>query len=411
MVLTNWAGNHQYRAADILTPRSIDELADVLGNGPAKVIGTRHTFSDIGDGERLISLSGLGERFEVAPDRRTVRIDGAMTYGRLCELLAPHGLALANLASLPHISVAGAVATATHGSGLHNGNLATSVRSLTLLTHGGLRRFDEGDAEWRGVVVSLGAVGPVVELVLAVEPVFHVAQTVFHGLRWHELVDDPEAILGSAYSVSLFTRFGDEPGALWVKRRVGRDDEVPPPGAALVPATTPQHPLPDHPGETCTEQLGVAGLWSERLPHFRLGFTPSSGDEIQSEYFVAFEHAAAAIEALRRVGSELDSALLVSELRAVAGDDHWLSPQCDGPTFAMHFTWGPNAAMAAAGARVVERALAPLEPRPHWGKHFSAALDVGPRYRDLSSFLALRDRLDPAGRFISPWFERTLGIS
>ena len=410
MVLTNWAGNHRYRATEVLTPQSIDELAGVLDAGPAKIIGTRHTFSDIGDGDRLISLSGLGERFAVGPDRRTVRIDGAMTYGRLCELLQPEGLALANLASLPHISVAGAVATATHGSGLRNGNLATSVRAVTLATSDGVRRFDEGDDEWRGVVVSLGALGPVIELELAVEPAFDVAQTVYHGLGWSELVGAPASVLGCAYSVSIFTRFGADAGALWVKRRLDQDDEVPAVGAELVPAAAPQHPLPGHPGVTCTEQLGVPGRWSDRLPHFRLEFTPSDGDEIQSEYFVAFEHASAAIDALRAVGPDLDAALLVAELRSVAGDEQWLSPQCDGPTFAMHFTWRPDPVLAAAAARTVEQALAPMRPRPHWGKHFSAELDVRAAYEHLNAFLALRDHLDPGGRFVNPWFERTLRV-
>ncbi|MEM9465966.1 MAG: D-arabinono-1,4-lactone oxidase [Actinomycetota bacterium] len=408
MTLRNWAGNHAYRAAEIATPESTAALCAMLAGSPIKVIGTRHTFSDIGDGVRLVSLAGLRERFVVAADRRTVSIDGAMTYGRLCRLLEPEQLALANLASLPHISVAGAVATATHGSGVGNANLATAVRALTLATSDGPRRFAVGDPDWHGVVVAVGALGPVVELELAVEPAYDIAQTVYRGLRWDEVSADPLRFLGHAYSVSLFTRFGDTPGTLWVKRRVGHDHDAPPAGREVVAATEPLHPIDGHRPDACTEQLGVAGLWAHRLPHFRLGFEPSSGEEIQSEYFVPIDAAARAIDAVRGVAAEIAPALLVSEIRTVAGDDQWLSPQYEGATLALHFTWRPDPVAAAAAARTVERALEHLRPRPHWGKHFSPELDVRVPDRPRAAWLALRARLDPTGVYVNPWLERTL---
>ncbi|MEM9202766.1 MAG: D-arabinono-1,4-lactone oxidase [Actinomycetota bacterium] len=407
MALRNWGGNHQYRATSVERPASEDELAALLAGGTVQVLGTRHTFSDIGDADRLVSLDGLGERFEVAADRRSVRVDGAMTYARLAVLLEPTGLALRNLASLPHISIAGAVATATHGSGLGNGNLATAVRNLTLVGPTGSRSFAATDADFAGVVVSLGTLGVVTELVLEVEPTYDIAQTVYRGVSWDRLLDRPESLLGSAYSVSAFTRFRDSVDALWVKRRVGRDvvgDEA----VGLISETEMRHPIDGHPAEACTPQFGVPGRWADRLPHFRADATPSSGAEIQSEYFVRLGDAAGAIEAIRSVAHRLDGVLLVCEIRTVAGDGLWLSPQGDGPTLALHFTWVDDSAMVQRAATVVEQALEPFAPRPHWGKFFTPDLAVGARYRAADRFLDLQSRLDPGGVFRNAWFDRTL---
>ncbi|MEM9520816.1 MAG: D-arabinono-1,4-lactone oxidase [Actinomycetota bacterium] len=407
VVLRNWAGNHTYRATAIHRPRSVSELAEILTRGDVRVVGTRHTFSDIGDAGRLVSLDHLGERCEISADRRTVLVDGAMTYGRLSELLEPTGLALANLASLPHISIAGAIATATHGSGLRNGNLATAVRGLTLVSPSGVHSFRDLDDSFRGAVVSLGALGVVTDLTLAVEPTYDIAQTVYRGLTWERLLDGLEAILGSAYSVSVFTRFGAVPDAVWIKRRIGRDtvgDEV----AGLVAETEMCHPIDGHPAEACTSQLGVPGRWADRLPHFRADARPSSGAEIQSEYFVPLHHGADAIEAVRAVAHRIAEVLLVSEIRTVAGDGLWLSPQSDGPTLALHFTWVDDPVRARDAVRAVEQALTPFAPRPHWGKFFTPAIAVGARYPALERFLDLQVRLDPAGVFRNPWFDRAL---
>ena len=243
-----------------------------------------------------------------------------MTYGALAAELEREGLALANLASLPHISVAGAIATATHGSGDRNGNLATAVAALELVTSGGERvTVSRGDPGFEGHVVSLGALGAVTRIALDVEPAYDVRQDVFEGLAWQALLSNLDEIFASAYAVSVFTRWGEAVDQVWLKSRVA--DHVPRDelfGAR--PATVDRHPIIGNDPAYATPQLGRPGPWSERLAHFRLSFTPSNGEEIQSEYHVPRRHAAAAIEALRGVAAAVRDLVLVTELRTVAAD-------------------------------------------------------------------------------------------
>ena len=210
------------------------------------------------------------------------------------------GLALANLASLPHISVAGAVATATHGSGDAKGNLATSVAGLELVTADGeLLRSERGEADFPGLVVGLGALGVVTRVTLAVEPYYEISQRVYEDLPWATLLTRFDEVTAAGESVSVFHGAGDRIEQLWVKRRVGDGDRAVADelfGARA--ATAACNPVPGAEPANCTEQLGVPGPWSDRLPHFRSGFTPSSGEEIQSELLVAREHGPAAIEAM-----------------------------------------------------------------------------------------------------------------
>ena len=147
----------------------------------------------------------------------------------------------------------------------------------------------------------------------------------------------------------------------------------------------------------CTPQLGIAGPWSERLPHFRMGFTPSSGDEIQSEFHVPRRHAVGAIDAVRGIASAIRPVILVSEIRTVAADSLWMSPQYGQDTVAIHFTWGPEPSAVRRALAEVERVLAPFEARPHWGKLFLAgAAEIGPLYERLDDFRALHRSARPA---------------
>ncbi len=406
MTETNWAGNHTYRPATIERPTSVDQLAEIIASSTSVgVVGTRHTFTDIGDADRLVSLGDLPERFEVTTDRRTVVIDGAMTYGRLVELLRREQLALHNLASLPHISVAGAVATGTHGSGITKGNLATAVTGSTMITPTGLHSFDAGRPDHHGSVINLGALGAVVALTLEVEPAYEVRQTAYAGLRWADLIDDPIGVLGWGTSVSVFTDWGADPGTVWVKQRT--DEPEPDPPFPAVALTDDVHPVPGMTADACTPQRGTIGPWSEMLPHFRLGFTPSSGNEIQSEYFVGLDHAGPAIDALRSVGPLLAEALLISELRTVAADRLWMSPHHGRASIAFHFTWRADEQLARRAAATVEHALAPFAPRPHWGKLFTTERAASWQPTHLDRFLALATRLDPDRVFINDWFRTT----
>jgi xylitol oxidase len=408
---TNWAGNYRYHSQTLHRPESVEQLRELVATTPRlRVLGSRHSFTSIADSAELVSLEALTRPdIEVGPDRRTVTADAGLRYGDLAGALHQQGLALHNLASLPHISVAGAVATATHGSGVGSGNLASAVAGLELVTSAGdLVQVARGDADFDGMVVGVGALGAVTRVTLDVEPEFTVSQRVFEGLPWTTLHDRFAEVMASGYSVSLFTLFGDAVDMVWVKSR----DDGPTDGPTgdlfgAVEATTERHPIPGIDPTPATAQLGVPGLWSDRLPHFRMGFTPSNGDEIQSEYLLPRAHAVEAIEALRALGDRIRPLLQICEIRTIAADRLWLSTAHDQDTVGLHFTWRPAQQAVEELLVDVEAALLPLGARPHWGKLFLAdAATLAGRYPRHADFLALVDRLDPRGAFGNAWLTR-----
>jgi xylitol oxidase len=411
---TNWAGNYRYRATRLHRPWSLAEVQElVAGAARVRVLGSRHSFTDLPDSAELLSLEGLPPEIAVDHAAGTVSFAAGLRYGQLAEALQAEGVALGNLASLPHISVAGAVATATHGSGDANGNLATAVAALELVTSSGeLRTAARGDPDFDGLVVGLGALGAVTRLTLDVEPAYQVRQRVFEGLRWDALLEHFDEIMAAGDSVSVFTRWGEQVDQVWVKSRV---TDAPEPRHAdlfgATPATVERHPILGLDPVNCSPQLGVPGPWWERLPHFRMGFTPSRGEELQSEYLVPREHAAAAIQALRARGDAMRAVLQVSEIRTVAADRLWLSPQYQQATIGVHFTWTTAQAAVERALVDVEAALAPFGARPHWGKVFLAdAAAMARLYPRLPDFIRLVERLDPRGAFRNAWLTaRVLG--
>jgi alditol oxidase len=411
MALTNWAGNHTYRARAVHTPSTLEELAEIAATAPRlRVLGSRHTFSDIGDSCELVSLSALAQDVVVDRYRSLVNVAAATRYGELAEVLLDQRLALANLASLPHISVAGAVSTATHGSGDRNGNLATSVAELEIVTsEGRLITVRRRDPDFDGIVVGLGAIGVVTRVVLDVEPAFEVRQRVFERLRWETLFEHFDEVTASGYSVSVFTLWGEAADQVWIKARSGETlrEEL----FDAAPASADLHPIPGLDPVNSTPQLGVPGPWSERLPHFRMGFQPSSGAEIQSEYIVAREHAVPAIDAVRRISAMVRPLLLVSEIRTIAADNLWMSPEYGRDSVAIHFTFKREPEAVDAALAEVEQALAPFQARPHWGKRFlMRAPEISELYPRLDEFASLIARLDPRGAFGNEWLAtRVLG--
>jgi len=405
----NWAGNYTYRAREVHRPASLEELQEIVAEAPRiRVLGSRHSFNDVADSAELIALDALPVEVEVDHAAGTVELNGNLPYGVLTETLDAEGVAVHNLASLPHISVAGATATATHGSGDRNGNLATAVAALELVTsEGNVVRARRGDPDFAGMVVGLGALGVVTRVTLDVEPAYEIRQRVFEGMAWDALLAHHAEIAASGYSVSVFTRWLDDVDQVWVKSRVGADpEELRPELFGARPATVDRHPILGIDPVNCSRQLGVPGPWSERLPHFRMGFTPSNGNEIQSEYLVPRRHAIPAIEAVRALAERLRPVLQVSELRTVAADELWMSPQHGEGTLGLHFTWEPEQEAVEGVLHHLEAALAPFEARPHWGKVFVArAAAIRPLYPRLPDFLALAERLDPRGAFRNDWFE------
>ncbi|WP_069770063.1 FAD-binding protein [Streptomyces sp. LUP30] len=409
--VTNWAGNIVFAAKEVHRPRSLDELRSlVAGSTRVRALGSGHSFNKIaepgGDGV-LLSLDGLTGEIDVDASARTVRVGGGVRYAELARRVHEHGLALANMASLPHISVAGSVATGTHGSGVANGPLAASVREVEIVTaDGSTVVVGRGDRRFDGAVTSLGALGVVTALTLDLEPAYEVEQHLFTELPLEGL--DFETVAGAAYSVSLFTDWG-APGfrQVWMKRRT---DEPLADFPWAAPAVEALHPVPGMPAVNCTAQFGVPGPWHERLPHFRAEFTPSSGNELQSEYLLPRPHAVRALQAIEGIRQTVAPVLQICEVRTVAADGQWLSPSYGRDTVALHFTWIEDTTAVLPVVRAVEAALEPFEPRPHWGKVFQLPADVvRGRYPRIDDFTALTRVLDPAGKFSNAFVRDVLG--
>ena len=414
MAATNWAGNYTYRARAVHTPSTVEQVQELVAAKPrVRVLGSRHSFSDIADSDELLTLEGMPGDVVVDRDAMTVAFGGAVRYGDLALELAREGLALANLASLPHISIAGAVSTATHGSGDRVGNLATAVAALEIVTSdGNVLTAARGGPDFDGLVVGLGAVGAVTRVTLDVEPAYEVSQRVFEGLRWDDLFEHFDAITSTGYSVSVFTRWGETIDQVWIKSRAGEESEA---AAGVLlsarAATRHRHPILDLDPVNCTPQLGIPGPWAERLPHFRMGFTPSAGDELQSEYLVPRRHGSAAVAAVLDISAAIRPVLQVSEIRTIAADRLWMSPEYGRDTVAIHFTWSPEPDAVGRALARLETTLAPFDARPHWGKLFRAdATAIAPLYERLGDFRALLERLDPRGVFRNDWLrDRVLG--
>jgi xylitol oxidase len=404
---TNWSGNYTYTAPNLLEPHSIDEVqAAVRDHRHLRALGSRHSFNAIADdSENQISLHALNS-IDIDPAAKTVTVGAGVRYGDLAPVIDARGFALHNLASLPHISVAGAIATATHGSGLRNGNLATAVSALEFVAANGdlvhLSRASDPD-KFSGAAVHLGALGILTRVTLDVQPTYQVAQTVYLDLPMSELEHHLEEIFGSGYSVSLFTDWQNSRiTQVWIKRRTDRtyDSDLRPTFFTAHRATENMHPILGHTAEACTEQLGVPGPWYERLPHFKMNFTPSSGQELQTEYFVPFEHAYPAIRAVETLRDQITPHLFVTELRTIESDQLWMSMAYQRRSLAIHFTWKPEWPAVQTILPQIEARLAPFNARPHWAKLFTvppAQLDA--LYPRLADFKELAAHHDPDGKF------------
>jgi alditol oxidase len=406
--LVNWAGNYRYSTDRLHPARSVQQVQDfVKQHSRFKVLGTRHCFNGIADSTAdLLSVRDMNRVVSLDAAARTVTIEAGMSYGQLCPSLHEQGFALHNLASLPHISVAGACATATHGSGVKNGNLATAVTALEIVTAAGdvlnLSREKDG-ATFQGAVVNLGALGVITTVTLIIQPTFLMRQDVYLDLPMAQVKDHFEEIVAAGYSVSLFTDWQkSRVNEVWVKRRVEK-------GATLTAdrefygaraATVNVHPIVELSAENCTEQMGVPGPWYERLPHFRMGFTPSSGRELQSEYFVPRRNAVEALLAVERLRDHVSPHLMISELRTIDADNFWMSPCYNQPSLAIHFTWKQDWESVRRVLPMIERELTPFGVRPHWGKLFTvSSAQLQQRYEKCGEFKQLVARYDPNGKF------------
>lgn len=413
--MRNWAGNLEYRARRLHEPATVEELQDVVRDSSSlRALGSRHSFNEIANttGD-LVSLARLPRIVDIDPDARTVTVDGGIRYGELCQPLHDAGYAIHNLASLPHISVAGACATATHGSGNRTGCLATAVTAMDIVrANGEIARFSRAadpDA-LAGAAVSLGALGVVARLTLDIEPAYWVRQDVFEDVPLADIAAHFDDLSASVDSLSFFTEWrGPVIDQVWLKRRVTdrQADDTPRGLSRARPATRDRHPIRAMPAAACTPQMGVAGPWHERLPHFRMDHTPSSGDELQSEYVIPRGHAVDALLALDSIRDRIRPLIQVSELRTIAADDLWLSMAQGRESAAFHFTWIPDRDAVDRLLPEIEAALRPFEPRPHWGKLFAMPpSEIRSRYPRLPDFVTLAGDHDPDGTFRNTFLER-----
>src|SRR5216683_1645725 len=406
--LQNWAGNLKYSTDRLYSANSLEQVRSyVKKQSKLKVLGTRHCFNNIADStDNFLSLRSMVKVLALEPEAHTVTVDAGMTYGQLCPLLHNKGFALHNLASLPHISIAGAISTATHGSGEKNGNLATAVSALEIVTAAGevvkLSRQRDGEV-FLGTVVGLGALGVITKVTLDIQPTFLIRQYVYVNMPLAEMKDHFDAIQSSAYSVSLFTDWQNQRiNEVWIKSRMeeGQAFDATPEFFGAKRATKNLHPIAELSAENCTEQMGVPGPWYERLPHFRMGFTPSAGKELQTEYFVPRQHAVEAILAIERLRDQVSPHLMISELRTIAADHLWLSPCYEQPCITIHFTWKQDWLAVRKLLPVIEKELAPFKARPHWGKLFTISpAELKSIYKRMPDFIQLSRKYDPQGKF------------
>lgn len=402
----NWAGNLTYASPRIHRPTSLDELSALVRDSPRiRALGSGHSFNGVADsGHDLVRLDALPTEIEVDAATSTVTVSAGTRYADLAAELHRQGFALGNLASLPHISVAGSCATGTHGSGDGQPCLSAAVRGIELVGPDGqvqwLRR-DSDPEVFPGAVVALGALGVVTRLTLEIEPSFRVSQRVRLDVPLDEVAADFDGVFGSAYSVSLFTDWHADTGRVWIKHREGDPAGV---WAGGLSATGPEHPVPGVPTGPATEQMGVAGPWFERLPHFRPEFQPSAGEELQSEFYLPRASAPEAFAALRGIGDLVAPVLHIAEVRTVRADDLWLSPAYGRDSVTFHFTWLREPEAVAPVLAAVEERLAPLGARPHWGKLSTLPPEeVVASYPRAGDFAGLLERFDPEGKFRNPF--------
>jgi alditol oxidase len=415
--LTNWAGNFEYSTEQLYPAGSLQQTQEfVKKQSRLKVLGTRHCFNKIADStHQLLSVKAMDKVVALDAEARTVTVEAGMSYGQLCPYLDRQGYALHNLASLPHISIAGACSTATHGSGEKNGNLSTAVRALEFISAAGdvVALSSRHDSEaFQGAVVGLGALGVITKVTLGIQPTFMMRQYVYENLPMAELKEHFDAIESSAYSVSLFTDWQKQRcNEVWLKTRMepGQEFDARAEFYGAKRATKNLHPIAELSAENCTEQMGVPGPWYERLPHFRMGFTPSAGKELQSEYFVPRQHAMEAILAVERLRDQVGPHLMISEIRTIAADSLWMSPCYRQDCVTIHFTWKQDWPAVSKLLPVIERELATFQARPHWGKLFAMApAQLHSSYEKLPEFIRLSKKYDPQGKFRNDFLDTNI---
>lgn len=413
-LLKNWAENFEFSTADVHYPTTVEEVQDLVKKcDHLRVLGSRHSFNRIADStENLISFQNLNKIISLDKEKSQVTVEGGIKYGDLSKHLHENGFALHNLASLPHISVAGTIATATHGSGLENGNLSTSVAAIEFVNASGelITLSRDTDPDFYGAVVGLGGLGPVTKVTLDLLPTFEIAQVVYLNMPMESLKDNFKVIMGAGYSVSLFIDWKSKNIAeVWVKSKVVPGEELifPEDFYGAKKSAVKMHPVPELDPESCSEQLGVPGPWYDRLPHFKMEFQPSAGKELQSEFFVPLENGYEAIMAVAEMSEKINSHLFISEIRSIKADELWMSTCYQRDSIAVHTTWKQEIPEVMALLPQMEEKLNRFNPRPHWAKLFTIShTSLASRFPKIEEFKALLAKHDPNGKFRNEFLDQ-----
>jgi len=406
--MKNWSGNVEFAPARLIHPTSLGEIArEVSRSNKVRAVGSAHSFNRIADStESIIAFDQFPHDISVDSANRQVRVSAGVRYGELAIALHAAGFALPNMGSLPHITVVGATSTGTHGSGVANQNLSAAISHIELINADGEDVSIIG-SDLNAARVGLGALGIIHHVTLNIIPGFDLTQAVYLDLPFRDFIIHFRDFMAGGYSVSAFTTWGDSViDQLWVKSLPTNDDSVPSEYFGAKISAIKAHPLAGAETQSATEQLGSRGPWHERLPHFKLDFTPSFGEELQSEFFIDIADAKPALEFLYEIRELIQPYLLVSELRTIATDENWLSPSYQRDSLAIHFTWKPDVAGVSALLPTIEAGLKPFNARPHWGKLFTDAhFDFQALYPQFSAWKVFRDKYDTTRKFTNAQLE------
>jgi xylitol oxidase len=422
IAITNWSKNQVFRYGRVHSPKNLDDLVMIVKSATRiKVVGSLHSFntsaaaaSGYEDETDLIYLTDMPPNFLLDDVNHTITVSSGVKYGEIFNWLSTHApqYALHNSASLPHISVGGAIATSTHGSGVKCGNLASAVVALEIVTASGevinVSKSTHG-SQFNGYVVHLGCLGVITRVTLSLVPSFNIRQDCFTNLSFKTAVSNIDEILSSGYSVSLFTTWSKPIFEQVWRKSIPEDYIETEDFYGAMKAIQKVHPCNQDP-ECCTEQLGISGPSFDRLPHFKFEFQPSVGDELQSEFFVARSNASGALNAIMSLGEEISPLLFITEIRSIASDDLWMSTAYGRESIAIHFTWKPMWKEVSALLPKIESALEEFNARPHWGKLFiNKSESISSCYAKITEFAVLRESLDPQGKFSND-FLRNIGV-
>jgi L-gulonolactone oxidase len=424
----NWGGNQACTPLSLERPSSEDELVALVHRAAAagervKVVGAGHSFTDIActDG-RMVSLDGYDHFLEVDTRAATVKVEGGITIAALGQALAEVGLAQPNLGDVAYQSIAGAISTATHGTGGRLGNISTQVKALSLVTADGVLECSaEDNADvFQAARVGLGALGVISTVTLQCVPAFTL-RSIQAPRQLDEVLDAVEDLVAANDHFEFFwIPHSDRVLAITNNRT---DAPAHPPGkvsAYFNDIVMENHAfgLLQRLGRANTTWIPALGRVTGRLLNARDVADVSHRVFANQRLvrFVEMEYALprpALAAAVRDVRSMIDrQGLRISfpvEVRIAAADDIWLSTASGRDTgyIAVHVFQGLP---FDRYFREVEAIMNGYEGRPHWGKmHYQTAETLRPRYPHWADFIGVRDRLDPEGRFSNAYLDRVLG--